>query len=239
MNITSGYSSSITNQGVGQWWKAEFEQEYFFTKIRIQNRNGWGYRLAKTNVMVSGTLVGSLPDVTQDNEWYEIPCNHRGNEIKLVTTQDVYLQIQNIEVYTVFSEYYEKLFLDFNGNKFILEGKNFDGAKIILIRDSNGKICRINHKAEYWIGNFVSESKDLVFSFNMSQCSSCKHYEPGAFKGTNTESNSCQEIKNKPPKKNKKVILETNTAVNPSNQRVSSVLNTKIRDEMWIGWTHY
>jgi len=26
MNITSGYSSSITNQGVGQWWKAEFEE---------------------------------------------------------------------------------------------------------------------------------------------------------------------------------------------------------------------
>ena len=50
--------------------------------------------------MVSGTLVGSLPNRTHDNEWYEISINHRGKEIKLVTTRDVPLSIQNIEAYT-------------------------------------------------------------------------------------------------------------------------------------------
>jgi len=88
-----------TLKGIGMWWRAKFPQEHLFKRIRIQNRSSCGSRLAKTKVMVSGKLAGSLPDVTKDNQWYEISCDHRGDEIKLVTTQDAYLSIKNIEVY--------------------------------------------------------------------------------------------------------------------------------------------
>jgi len=99
-NAVNGINTfTHTNQGEGMWFKAYWEEAHLFTKIRIQNRNGCGDRLAKTQVFVSGTLVGSLPNSTRDNEWYEIYCNDRGNEVKLVTTQNTYLSIQNIEFY--------------------------------------------------------------------------------------------------------------------------------------------
>merc|ERR1712032_1499119 len=38
---------TVTNKGVGMWWRAQFAQEYDFTKVRIKNRaNGYGDRLA-------------------------------------------------------------------------------------------------------------------------------------------------------------------------------------------------
>jgi len=43
-----------------------------------------------------------MPDVTEDNEWYEFPCDHKGKFINLVTARDDYLSIQNIEVYAEF-----------------------------------------------------------------------------------------------------------------------------------------
>jgi len=91
------------------WWKAYWEEAYTWKKIRIQNRNGCGSRLAKTDVFVSGTLAGTLPDETRDNEWYEIYCNHQGNEIKLVTTENVHLSIQAIEVYADFDKQKENI----------------------------------------------------------------------------------------------------------------------------------
>jgi len=89
-----------TNQGVGMWWKAQFAEEYNFTKIRIRNRvDCCGARLAKTKVMVSGQLCGTLPDVTADGEWFEVKCNLIGNEILLVTVQNTSLSISGIQAY--------------------------------------------------------------------------------------------------------------------------------------------
>ena len=91
---------TYTNQGIGQWWKVKFGEEYRFTRIRIQNRTSHGFMLGKTNVMVSGKIVGSLPAETIENEWYEGYCDEaKGDEIKLVTTTRTNLSFQNIEVY--------------------------------------------------------------------------------------------------------------------------------------------
>merc|ERR1711957_1015435 len=89
-----------TNRGKGMWWKAQFGEQYNFTKIRIRNRiNCCGQRLAKTQVFISGKLCGSLPTSTQNGKWYEVTCNLKGNEIKLVSVQNTWLSIANIQAY--------------------------------------------------------------------------------------------------------------------------------------------
>ena len=89
-----------TNAGVGQWWKAEFMQEIDFTKIRIKNRSDCcGERLAKTKVMISGKLCGSIQNKTETGKWYEVKCNIKGKEVKLVTVQNTWLQIEGVKVY--------------------------------------------------------------------------------------------------------------------------------------------
>ena len=93
---------SQTNKGVGQWWKAKFREEHNFKLIRISARNdcpSCGQNLAKTKVMISGKLCGSLPDKTEKGNMYEIKCNIKGNEIKLVTVQNTHLSIKNFEAF--------------------------------------------------------------------------------------------------------------------------------------------
>merc|ERR1711957_752875 len=95
-------SHTTTIPGVGRWWKADFDEEQLFYKIRIRNRvdcPGCGNRLAKTKVMISDQLCGSMPDVTVSGEWYEVNCYLRGNEIKLVTVQNTWLSISDIQAY--------------------------------------------------------------------------------------------------------------------------------------------
>jgi len=90
-------NGASTNEGVGEWWKVEFGQEYLFTKIRIQSTDA--EFMQEVDVMVSGTLVESL-SLIQNNTWYEISCNQTGSEIKLVTTlASSSIELSMIEVY--------------------------------------------------------------------------------------------------------------------------------------------
>jgi len=93
---------SHTNKGKGMWWKAQFGKQYNFRRIRIRNRidcRVCGQRLARTKVFISGKLCGSLPNKTVQGKWYEVRCNLKGNEIKLVTVKNTYLHISGIQAY--------------------------------------------------------------------------------------------------------------------------------------------
>ena len=60
------------------------------TRIRLKNRiDCCGERLAKTDIFVGDQLCGQIQDNTVVNTWYEVTCNLFGEEVKLVTTQDV------------------------------------------------------------------------------------------------------------------------------------------------------
>jgi hypothetical protein len=70
---------------------------YRITRIRIRNRRDCcGQRLARTKVLVDGRECGRMPGRTANGRWYEVRCNLRGREIKLVTVQNTYLSITGI-----------------------------------------------------------------------------------------------------------------------------------------------
>jgi len=97
---TNSYTHTLL--GVGQWWRAQFSEQYNFKKIRIRNRVDCpicGGRLNGVKVLISGKLCGTFPKNTLNGKWYEFECNLRGNEIKLVTTIRTYLHFSNIQAY--------------------------------------------------------------------------------------------------------------------------------------------
>jgi hypothetical protein len=86
-----------TNKGVNQWWRGRMRHAYRITRIRIRNRRDCcGQRLARTKVLVDGRECGRMPGRTANGRWYEVRCNLRGREIKLVTVQNTYLSITGI-----------------------------------------------------------------------------------------------------------------------------------------------
>lgn len=51
--LSGGSKFSHTKRGVGQWWEAEFDQQYYIDRVRIRNRVGCcGGRLGRTKVTV-------------------------------------------------------------------------------------------------------------------------------------------------------------------------------------------
>lgn len=90
---------SMTNKGVGMWWKSKWNKNYNFKKIRILNRNDSGHLLSKTMVFINDQVCGQLPRVTINSKWYEVECELSGNEVRLVTVKNTHLSFSGIEAY--------------------------------------------------------------------------------------------------------------------------------------------
>ena len=71
-------------------------------KVRILNRfNCCGDRLGGTSVFIGEKLCGKVPDVTEQNKWYDIKCEKpiEGEHVELITNKNTYLNISGIEVF--------------------------------------------------------------------------------------------------------------------------------------------
>jgi hypothetical protein len=101
--FTNGAKFTHTNKGVGMWWRANFGQDETIFKVRIRNRvNCCGGRLAKTDVFIGNTKCGQVQSGTSNGKWYTVTCSSpvTGDKIELKTTQNTYLSISGIEVWT-------------------------------------------------------------------------------------------------------------------------------------------
>jgi len=99
---------SISGRGVGQWWESVFNGgSYSVSFVRIRNRiDCCGARLGGTRVMIGDQECGRVPNGPKNGQWYAVQCKEpiRGNRIRLITTQNTWLQINGIEVYGISTE---------------------------------------------------------------------------------------------------------------------------------------
>jgi hypothetical protein len=71
----SGTKFSLTNRGVGMWWRANFGKNYWVDRVRIKNRhNCCGDRLAGTMVLIGGKECGKVEAGTTKGKWYTVKC---------------------------------------------------------------------------------------------------------------------------------------------------------------------
>jgi hypothetical protein len=101
--FSGGAKFTHTNKGVGMWWRALFGQNETISKVRIRNRvSCCGSRLARTDVFIGNEKCGQVQSGTSDGKWYTVKCSKpiTGDKIELKTTQNTYLSISGIEVWT-------------------------------------------------------------------------------------------------------------------------------------------
>jgi hypothetical protein len=85
------------------WWRANFGQNETIAKVRILNRRDCcGDRLGGTIVTIGNQECGRVPMGTKNGQWYTVTCSSpvTGDRIELKTTQNTYLSISGIEVWT-------------------------------------------------------------------------------------------------------------------------------------------
>jgi len=103
--LTGGLS--ITGRGVGQWWNADFGGAFSVGKVRIQNRKDCcGARLGGTRVLIGDKECGRVPNGPKNGQWITVQCAQpiTGTSVRLITTQNTWLQINAIEVYGAAAE---------------------------------------------------------------------------------------------------------------------------------------
>jgi hypothetical protein len=103
--VNDGNTFCATEQGVGQYWKGIFANgAHTIMQVRIKNRGDCcGERLSGTNIFIGNTLCGRIPDIPtgRNGKWYTLACKNPiiGNSVKLVTTNNTWLNFSQIEVY--------------------------------------------------------------------------------------------------------------------------------------------
>jgi len=94
---------SHTKNGVGQWWEVAFNQGYLVDRVKVLNRRDCcGGRLNGTKVMIDDQECGKIPNGCRNGQWYTVKCKEPlfGGKVRLVTTQNTYLHISGIEIWT-------------------------------------------------------------------------------------------------------------------------------------------
>jgi len=157
--ISSESNFTHTNSGIGQWWKVNFSRKYNITKIRITNRQDQcGQRIANTQVLIDNEFVWAFPPNCADGQVFEIPCNKKGTEIKLLTVNDTYLHFSRFEVFASDAGPSEKR-IDIQPHQCSQSG-NYNGGQFPA---SNGLSTENNFShtneglGEYWKVNFNQE----------------------------------------------------------------------------------
>jgi hypothetical protein len=147
-------TKTVTVDGRGQWWKVAlggneaFGNQYKVEKVRILNPNdNYNDRLAGTIVTVNGVRCGTVQANTAKNTWYWVTCGSPllGNEVKLESALETYIQLSGIQVYGWAYDQYEDVFsIDSDGYV------NFDENSYIWGGDISVKIKAVTQEATYY-----------------------------------------------------------------------------------------
>jgi hypothetical protein len=82
--LSGGSKTSIAAKGVGNWWKAYFDDgARLVERVRVKNRHDCcGGRIAGTKVTISGQFCATLPSAG-NGAWIDVKCAKplRGTEI--------------------------------------------------------------------------------------------------------------------------------------------------------------
>lgn len=95
-------TSQITPMGVGQAWTGFFKGPSTVYQVRVLNRGDCcGERLAGTEVFIGTQKCGKITGTPATGKWYTVTCPNpmQDSYVKLVTTNNTWLQTSGIEVY--------------------------------------------------------------------------------------------------------------------------------------------